>query len=631
MIIKFSSASSLYWILLIGRDDFAHGFSTIGRTGIQLCRPTNLIWNAISTTASATSTTNKEAQEQTNGSDGAVIRAVAASTNDNTIVKEEFVDRPLLRKFGRRIKKRVHDSEDGMHHFGEVGAYTSDETIPCLDMQVTRNQDACEDGERGGGSATAMSSRGEIREAFTESSRINNYEGRENTHKSQQQNRHAFQQSPHGRSSGSGCTIIRLTGSDAISIHGLIDYADRFFELVDNDENNSVKGEEERIEIDKLGDAVKNAGVFRIANHVYAGFDEDINGEGRMQFLDTRIVSQEVDKNNKSNCKNNSPPIILPMEVGDLVGSQSINDAHKGMDTLMNIGSQITSAVLGMDAASVEKLIDDGTVIPTTCPNNDHQQKQQSQVEEPKLGDNVSNSYHRLVRYLKPEQPPSSSQNNDNNDAAAFQPHVDSSFLTLIPMPELPGLEVWCPQKEYTNDRNDGSSSSKRGEWVRPIVPFSDIYGGEDVASGNNNTEHRNDCCDEKCAYIIAMAGEFLQLVSDGEVPVCIHRVIPPPLPPPPPSIPSSSSSSNTECDDTSAPYKLRISAPLFLRTRRGKDALLDVENDLRCTVEHHPSSTKLSSQSPRYEEKGLYYEKGLLEECDSMHLWSAHELMSRK
>lgn len=31
------------------------------------------------------------------------------------------------------------------------------------------------------------------------------------------------------------------------------------------------------------------------------------------------------------------------------------------------------------------------------------------------------------------------------------------------------------------------------------------------------------------CAYVIVLAGEFLQLTSNGRVPVCIHRVVVPP------------------------------------------------------------------------------------------------------
>ena len=63
------------------------------------------------------------------------------------------------------------------------------------------------------GSDTITSSRNEIRTAYT---------ANESTEM-------------HGRSSGSGCCIIRLRGEDAASVRGLVDFADDFFEGVDDD------------------------------------------------------------------------------------------------------------------------------------------------------------------------------------------------------------------------------------------------------------------------------------------------------------------------------------------------------------------------------------------------------------
>ena len=135
---------------------------------------------------------------------------------------------------------------------------------------------------------------------------------------------------------------------------------------------------------------------------MYAGFDGNVNDEGKMQFLDTRILpnSNDVD------------PLLIPLEVGEMVGANSLQDAHDGMSILLDIGTQITSAVLDMDTLSAEKLIDDGTHIQQTAPGcNEQEQTYESS--------DVSNSYHRLIRYLKPQQ---------SSDGAAFQAHVDSSF-----------------------------------------------------------------------------------------------------------------------------------------------------------------------------------------------------------
>ncbi|KAL7463848.1 hypothetical protein ACHAXS_004199 [Conticribra weissflogii] len=522
-------------------------------------------------------------------------------------------NRPLLQNFGKAIKKRIIHSRNGEHCLGQVGAYTSEETIPCLDMQVQPRNEFENSGED---HRSMCSSREEISMAFTESSRCQSLNGNAN------------QQARHGRSSGSGCSIIRLSGDDASSIHGLIDYADRFFELVDDDGNvqdisaSKIKEKStEKCKLEKPGDAVKNIGVFRIENHVYAGFDKDVNGEGKMQFLDTRIVFQDDEniKNHSGNIKSEIP-LILPMEVGDLVGDKSISDAHRGMETLLDIGYQITSAVLGLDDESAEKLIDDGKSSLASRDKN----KQSSP------GDFVSNSYHRLVRYLQPK-----ANNKDDQNNASFQAHVDSSFLTLIPMPELPGLEVWCPEKIDDSIENEignsVTSTFEKGEWVRPTIPTSDHSKKEIFPSIDEDIDGSSLESNEECAYVIAMAGEFLQLISDGEVPVCIHRVIPPEAP----SMGQSGSSKRpcTENDEDDIPYKMRISAPLFLRPRRDEFAVLDVEKDLKGNMKANDSNQSIFDNpvTNSNDEIGLYHEKGLLKECDSMHLWSAHEMMMRQ
>lgn len=352
---------------------------------------------------------------------------------------------------------------------------------------------------------------------------------------------------------------MRVTGSDASSVLGLADYGDDFFCRVDD-----VDGEAEGC----AASAVRDAGIIRIADHCYAGFDGDVNDEGRMQFLDTRFLPSGGD----------TPPMLLPFELGDLVGKRSLDSAHKGMDVLLDLGTQITSAVLGMDVASSDKLVDDGSLA-------------QSSGGATMIASDVSNSYHRLIRYLEP-----SNVEGSEPVAAAFGAHVDSSFLTLIPLPERPGLEVWCPSVADAFSL-PSNKSDKGGEWVQVDTPTEDERRqGETVV-------------EESVAYVIVMAGEFLQLASNGDVPTCIHRVIPP-------------------RSDRGEEYVPRISAPMFLRPRRDPAAMLDVGSDLGLrTITTlggvEPDSDVGSSASGG----GLYFEEGLLDECDSMHLWTMHEL----
>ena len=297
-----------------------------------------------------------------------------------------------------------------------------------------------------------------------------------------------------------------------------------------------------------------------------------------MQVLYTKLIPGQ---------SNDEDPLLLPLEVGEMVGERSLSRAHSGMSTLFDIGSQITSAVLGMDSESTNKLLDD-------CSATSEQHEMQPGNHE-KIADTMSNSYQRIIRYLKPKQSSLSEEEEEAENDAAFWPHVDSTFLTLIPLPDVAGLEVWCPSS--LNAESD--DLSERGEWVRPIKPSAT---DTNAATGMKKNGEGND---DDYIHVVALAGEFLQLLSDGQVPTCIHRVIAP-KPPSPSSFGFAAAASSKK-------YKPRVSAPLFLRPRRGEEAVLDVESDLRDSGGN----------------TGLYFEQGLLEECDSMRVWDYMDCMS--
>jgi hypothetical protein len=109
---------------------------------------------------------------------------------------------------------------------------------------------------------------------------------------------------------------------------------------------------------------------------------------------------------------------------------------------------------------------------------------------------------------------------------------------------------------------------------------------------------------------VIVVAGEFLQLTSNGCVPVCIHRVVVPPELP-------TSVVTGTESGDGGwggcgsgggeggggedvPKYKPRVSATMFLRPRRGEGALLDVGRDLRLVAASDNSRNPPNSSSMR-------------------------------
>jgi len=187
-------------------------------------------------------------------------------------------DRPLLRQFGNGINERVLNSKEGYNRFGLENHYTSDETIPCLDMQTTSDSSSTTNINSNvadkSSSLYDISSQREIREAYmndntqqgtTESDRI------------------------HGRSSGSGCCIIRLTGKDAASVRLLVNFADDFFDCVDCGDNEHANYDADN---NCAAGKLKDLGVFRIANNVHAGFDHNVDEEDKMQVLYTKLIPE---------------------------------------------------------------------------------------------------------------------------------------------------------------------------------------------------------------------------------------------------------------------------------------------------------------------------------------------------
>ena len=116
----------------------------------------------------------------------------------------------------------------------------------------------------------------------------------------------------------------------------------------------------------------------------------------------------------------------------------------------------------------------------------------------------------------------------------------------------------------------DRNFNDKGRMQLRPTVPL-DRRDDNCEGGGNGATHHAS------CAYVIDLAGEFLQLTSNGHVPVCIHRVV---VPPKLPAVVVT----GTEKGDCGyggcggggggndvPKYKPRVSSPMFLHLRRGQ------------------------------------------------------------
>lgn len=122
-------------------------------------------------------------------------------------------------------------------------------------------------------------------------------------------------------------------------------------------------------------------------------------------------------------------------------------------------------------------------------------------------------SPHRLCRYR-----------NKNGEAPKeiFGAHTDSTFVTIVPVAAVSGLEVYDEAAE---------------EWYRPEIMARLQWQLERVAKGEDKDAYEEtipsveDNVDDitipwHARYLLLMPGEFLQIVSRNEVPAAVHRVV---------------------------------------------------------------------------------------------------------
>jgi hypothetical protein len=150
----------------------------------------------------------------------------------------------------------------------------------------------------------------------------------------------------------------------------------------------------------------------------------------------------------------------------------------------------------------------------------------------------VSMSPHRLCRYWP---------QNEYAHKEVFGAHTDSSFVTIVPVADVSGLEVYDEAAE---------------QWYRPELRARLEWQKEREARGLDKDalfetfkEGNDDLTMPWYArYIVIMPGDFLQIVTRNEVPASVHRVV-------------------------AGGPTARMSAPILLRGRPGTK--LDVERYL--------------------------------------------------
>jgi hypothetical protein len=244
------------------------------------------------------------------------------------------------------------------------------------------------------------------------------------------------------------------------------------------------------------------------SQHAKVGYSE--YDSGSMKFLETRIER----KSQK----------LLPAEVGEIVGDDGLSALKSAFKISSDVGKDVVriavaassvengaflnpksgdeaerdQTILASQAATLltEELVDDGKPLASGV-QIDHSE-----------GD-VSMSPYRLCRYTDAREETGTSRE-------VFGAHTDTSFVTVIPVAEISGLEVYDEEAEL---------------WYRPELRARVYWETEQVARGKDPTLQYDVSSSGKqipwhCRYLAIMPGENLQLATRNEIPAAIHRVV---------------------------------------------------------------------------------------------------------
>jgi len=385
-----------------------------------------------------------------------------------------------------------------------------------------------------------------------------------------------------------GCLIVDLTDANssykyATKLTKMWNVTQSFFETINDSSNNNNTTSLPPMSV------VDGAG----SKHAVAGFaNYDSNG---MEFLETRI------RRKSTLLDEEEPTIVVPVEVNSILGEEGVTAMTDSFDIMCEVGkdvvriataaaNMVNDAFLGVDKekdGKEEEFVSDLPLISgltfeeaeITGINMDSDDDDDDDDEmEKKAGISsseaallmtndlvddgcawndpildkdfgISMSPHRMCRYLNIEKQSFKENNNGKGKRQGqetFGSHTDTSFVTIVPVAEISGLEVFDEeaQKWFRPERLARTIwEEERRE--RGLDPNAD---SERVAIYSDDDEDEPSEVDIPwhSRYLVVMPGELLQLYTRNEVPASVHRVI---------TVPESSA---------------RLSAPVLLRSRPG-------------------------------------------------------------
>ena len=259
--------------------------------------------------------------------------------------------------------------------------------------------------------------------------------------------------------------------------------------------------------------------------HAKVGYAEVESGA--MKFLETRRKRESGS--------------LLPKEAADVLGPDGVSALRSSFDLVTQVGKDVVRVAVAASSVEHEAFSqkgDDGerdqkiqaSQAATLLCNEliDDGQSLSSNAEIDIVQGSVSMSPHRLCRYADESEGSSPSRE-------VFGAHTDSSFVTIVPVAAVSGLEVFDEEAE---------------KWYRPELRARAHWEVEQSSRGKDPKSLFDDVDDSEqipwhSRYVAIMPGEYLQLATRNEVASAVHRVV-------------------------AANETPRVSAPILLRGRPG-------------------------------------------------------------
>ena len=329
-----------------------------------------------------------------------------------------------------------------------------------------------------------------------------------------------------------GCVLVDLTKNDATASENdddddRVQIMHRMWKTCQNFFDNVAK-----VGLDRISDVLPGMITAQETGspHAKVGFASYSNGD--LQVLETRLQrGSEAEPSRR---------VLLPSEAVPLLGPDGPDALRKVFDMVTAIGKEVVRIAVAastLEAGALDdraqafeaarrlanELLDDGKPLAVAASSADDSIRHSEGT--------VSMSPHRLCRYANQKSPDTANLKDTTakkqNTREIFGAHTDSTFLTIVPVASVPGLEVYDEDVE---------------QWYRP-----------ELTARQHWLQHYHDDASTipwHCRYVILMPGELLQLATRDEIPAAVHRVV----------ATSSSSSSSSP----------RLSAPILLRARPG-------------------------------------------------------------